>query len=219
MKNIILLGAPGSGKGTQAGNIANWYGIQQVSTGEIFRTNINAGTELGKLAKQYIGGGRLVPDDLTIELVKTRIMEATCNNGFILDGFPRTVYQAEALDKFLAEENRKIDVVANIQLSDETVVTRLSGRRLCAACGKSYHIAYNPPAVEGVCDKCGGKIVSRDDDNEETIRNRLIVYHRETAPLIERYKKQGIFVQVTSHELIEDTTSEMKAALINVFGE
>jgi len=219
MKNIILLGAPGSGKGTQAENISKRYGIPQLSTGEVFRANIKAGTELGKQAKSYIDSGRLVPDEVTVGLVASKLAEPEFANGFILDGFPRNIPQAEALDAFLAADGRKINVVASIYVDDETIVKRLSGRRLCQNCGKSYHTFYNPPATEGVCDACGGTVAQRDDDREETIRDRLAVYYAQTAPLIERYGKLGLFVQTTGHERVEDTTGEMAAALKNVFGE
>jgi adenylate kinase len=218
MINIILLGAPGSGKGTQAENMGNWYGIPQVATGEIFRSNIKAGTDLGRMANGYLGEGKLVPDEITIGLVKSRISEEDCVNGFILDGFPRNIAQAEALEAFLAENGRKISVVASIYLPDETIVERLAGRRLCGECQKPYHTKYNPPIRDGACDACGGAIVQRDDDREETIRNRLSVYHAQTAPLIERYGAMGLFVQVTGRELVEDTTSEMRAALKNALG-
>jgi len=218
MKNIILLGAPGTGKGTQAVNIASWYGIPQISTGDIFRSNIKAGTELGKIAKGYINDGKLVPDEITIGLVKTRLAEADCGGGFILDGFPRSVPQAEALDGYLAETGRQIGVVANIYLPDETIVARLAGRRLCGNCGRPYHTVYNPPEEEDICDSCGGRLVCREDDDERTIRDRLAVYHAQTAPLIERYDRRGLYVRITGRESIEDTTEEMAAALKKVFG-
>jgi len=219
MKNIILLGAPGTGKGTQAQNISDWYGVPQISTGEIFRANIRAGTELGLNAKEYIESGRLAPDGLTVGLVTERLAEEDCAGGFILDGFPRSVPQAEALDKWLAGNGRSIQVVASIYVADETIVSRLSGRRLCKNCGKPYHTVYNPPAKEGVCDACGGAVGQRDDDREGTVRERLSVYYAQTAPLIERYRKLGLFAQITGHELVEDTSAEMAAALKKVFGE
>ena len=219
MKNVILLGAPGSGKGTQAENITKWYGIPQISTGDIFRSNIKAGTELGKKAKDFIDRGQLVPDELTVGLVTDRLSGPDYSGGFILDGFPRNIPQAEALDRYLKESGQQIHVVASIYVEDETIVTRLSGRRLCRDCGKSYHTYYNPPASEGVCDECGGEVTQREDDREETVRDRLAVYYKQTAPLIERYKKLGLFVQITGHELVEDTTAEMAAALKKVFGE
>ena len=219
MKNIIMLGAPGSGKGTQAENISKWYGIPQISTGDIFRANIKAGTELGLTAKEYINAGKLVPDGLTNGLIRVRLSEGDCAGGFILDGYPRSVPQAEALDEYLAIGGRKINAVTNIYLQDETIVKRLSGRRLCADCGKPYHLTYNPPEKEDKCDACGGKLAQRDDDREDTIRLRLSVYYTQTAPLIERYRGLGLFVQITGREQVEETSNEMAAALKTFFGE
>jgi adenylate kinase len=219
MKNIILLGAPGTGKGTQAENIEKWYGIPQISTGAIFRANIKSGTELGKTAQKYIETGALVPDELTIKLVADRLSQADCAGGFILDGFPRSVPQAEALDAYLGEGDRKLSVVASIYVDDETIVTRLSGRRVCADCNKTYHLVYTPPTADGICDACGGKLAQRDDDREETIRGRLAVYYSQTEPLIERYRAQGLFIRITGRERVEDTSAEMAAALKSVFSE
>jgi len=218
MKNIILLGAPGTGKGTQAENITKWYGIPQISTGDLFRSNIKAGTELGKAAKGYIDAGRLVPDELTIGLATARLGEGDCAGGFVLDGFPRSVAQAEALEAYLATGGRGIHVAVSIHVEDGEIVARLSGRRLCPDCGKPFHIVYNPPAAGGACTACGAEVTQRADDKESTIRERLTVYYRQTAPLIERYRGMGLFVQITGHELVEDTTAEMAAALKKVFG-
>jgi len=218
MKNIILLGAPGTGKGTQAANIVKWYGIPQISTGDLFRSNIRAGTELGKLAKGYIDAGRLVPDGITIGMTTARLSEADCLEGFILDGFPRSVAQADALDGYLAPAGRAIHVVASIYVEDATIVARLSGRRFCPECGKTFHTVYSPPAEGGLCTACGAGVAQRDDDREATIRERLSVYYSQTAPLIERYRAMGLFVQITGHELVEDTTAEMEAALKGAFG-
>ena len=219
IKNIVLLGAPGTGKGTQAENISKWFGIPHISTGDIFRSNIKAGTELGITAKEYIDAGRLVPDDITIGLVAARIREADCAEGFILDGFPRSIPQAEALEKILAAAGADIGTVLGIYVADETIVQRLSGRRLCGKCGKPYHTVYNPPSKDGVCDVCGGGVVQRDDDRESTIRERLSVYYAQTAPLIERYRDRGLYIQVTGRELVEDTTKETFEAIHKVFGE
>jgi len=219
MKNIVLLGAPGTGKGTQAESIVKWYGIPQISTGEILRSNIRAGTPLGLAAKAYVESGSLVPDEVTIGLMVERLGQGDCEEGFILDGFPRSIPQAEALDGFLSAGGRKLDVAASIYVPDETIVARLSGRRACPNCGKTYHLMYNPPASEGVCDVCGGQITQRKDDKEETVRNRLSVYYSQTAPLIEYYRGMGIFVEITGRERIEDTTAEMRVALEKVFGE
>jgi len=219
MKCIVLLGAPGSGKGTQAENITKWYDIPQIAPGDIFRANVKAGSGLGKMVQVYIDAGRLVPDEVTIKLTRERLAEADCANGFILDGYPRSVAQAEALDGFLAEMGQKLNVAASIFVDDETIIKRLSGRRTCGGCGKPYHVEYNPPAVTDVCDACGAGLTRRADDCEETVRDRLSVYYERTAPLIERYRRQGVFVQITGHEAIGDTTGEMAAALRKVFGE
>jgi len=219
MKNIILLGAPGTGKGTQAEMIAGRYGIPQISTGDIFRSHISSGTELGLAVKSYIDAGRLVPDELTDSLIGDRLSRDDCAAGFILDGYPRTIPQANALDRFLSEGGRRINLVASIYVPDETVVTRLSGRRGCRGCGKTYHLTDNPPAAEGICDRCGGALSQRDDDREETIRNRLSVYYAQTAPLIELYKAAGVFAEIVGQELVEDTTAEMVKTLIKTFGE
>jgi len=219
LKNIILLGAPGTGKGTQAENISKWFDIPHISTGDIFRSNIKAGTELGKTADKYIAAGRLVPDDITIGLIAARLKEADCAGGFILDGFPRSIPQAEALDAYLALDGRKVEAVFNIYVPDETILQRLSGRRLCGDCGKPYHTVYNPPSSEGICDDCGGVVIQRDDDKEETIRERLTVYYDQTAPLIKRYGERGLLTRITGRELVEDTTAETRKAVFNVFSE
>lgn len=218
MKDMILLGPPGSGKGTQAENISGWYGIPQISTGEIFRSNIKAGTKLGAEAKAYIDAGGLVPDDVTIAIVSDRLGEADCINGFILDGFPRTVPQAQALADLLSERGRGVRVVAGIYVPDATIVKRLTGRRACLGCGRTYHVDYNPPASEGVCDRCGGEIAQRADDREETVKQRLEVYHSQTSPLIDYYRNLGLYVEITGRELVEETTEEMRSALKIVFG-
>ena len=219
MKNIILLGAPGTGKGTQASNISKWYGIPHISTGDIFRSNIKAGTDLGRMAKKHMDIGQLVPDDITIGLVVSKLAEDDCANGFILDGFPRSIPQAQALDKSLAENGRRIQAAISIYVPDETILVRLSGRRLCSSCEKPYHIVYNPPSLEGTCDDCGGKIVQRADDSEETIKERLSVYYQQTEPVIEFYRKQGVYARITGHELVEDTTNETRETLAKFFGE
>ena len=218
MKNIILLGAPGSGKGTQAETISARYGIPQVSTGDMFRANIKAGTPLGNAAKAYLDSGGLVPDGLTIDIVKDRLSQGDCVGGFILDGFPRNTAQAEALGAFLAGRGQAVSAVVSIYLEDGEIVKRLSGRRVCRDCGKTYHVDYNPPSVEGVCDKCGGAVAQRADDAEATVRDRLAVYHVQTAPLIGYYTAAGLFVQITGRERVADTTAEMAAALEKVFG-
>jgi len=210
---VVLLGAPGSGKGTQAVSISEWYGIPHVSTGDIFRSNIKNGTELGKKAKEYIDKGLLVPDEVTIDIISDRLKQSDCEKGFILDGFPRTVNQAEKLDEILKEMGTNLDVVLNIEVSDSEIITRMGGRRVCAKCGMSYHVKFNPPQEGNVCKGCGEKVVQREDDKEETVLQRLKTYHSQTEPLIEYYKKDNKLVTAEGQEKIEDTTSCVKKAL------
>ena len=193
---IIMLGAPGAGKGTQAKRIAQRYGIPHVSTGDIFRANIKNGTELGMKAKAYMDAGNLVPDEITIGMLLDRIHEADCEKGYVLDGFPRTIPQAESLTAALKERGEKMDYAIDVDVPDENIINRMSGRRACLACGATYHSAYNPPKTEGVCDECGEPLVLRKDDKPETVKNRLEVYHQQTQPLIDYYKKEGILAQV-----------------------
>lgn len=193
---IIMLGAPGAGKGTQAKMLADKYGIPHISTGDIFRANIKNETELGKKAKEYMDQGLLVPDELTCNLVVDRIQQEDCKKGYILDGFPRTIPQAEALDKALTELNDKIDYAINVEVPDENIVGRMSGRRACVGCGATYHIVYNPTKTEGVCDRCGKDLILRDDDKPETVQKRLNVYHEQTQPLIDFYNKKGVLKEV-----------------------
>lgn len=211
--NIIMLGPPGAGKGTQAQMLAEKYGIPQISTGDMLRAAVAEGTELGKKAKEYMDKGQLVPDEVVIGIVKERLSKPDCEKGFILDGFPRTVAQAEALDKMLAEMGKKIDYVINIVVPDEEILKRLTGRRTCRKCGAMYHVIYNPPKVEGVCDKCGGELYQRDDDKEETIKNRLSVYHSQTAPLIEYYRKKGVLVDIDGTKDIKSIFEDICAVL------
>lgn len=193
---IIMLGAPGAGKGTQAKMIADKYGIPHISTGDIFRANIKEGTELGKKAKGYMDAGELVPDELVVDLVVDRLGWDDAKNGYVLDGFPRTIPQAEALTKALAENGEKIDHAVDIEVPDESIIERMSGRRACLSCGATYHIITIPPKKEGVCDKCGEALVLRDDDKPETVANRLNVYHEQTQPLIEYYTNEGCLAEV-----------------------
>ncbi|MCR4842623.1 MAG: adenylate kinase [Eubacterium sp.] len=193
---IIMLGAPGAGKGTQAKKIAEKFGIPHISTGDIFRANIKEGTELGKKAKAFMDKGELVPDELTCDLVMDRISSDDCKNGFILDGFPRTIPQAEALSKALSAKGEKMDYAVDIEVNDEAIVERMGGRRACAVCGATFHLVNIPPKVEGHCDSCGGPLILRDDDKPETVRKRLEVYHDQTQPLIAYYEKEGILKQV-----------------------
>jgi len=189
---IIMLGAPGAGKGTQAKMIAAKYGVPHISTGDIFRANIKNGTELGKKAKTYMDKGELVPDELVVDLIMDRFAEPDCVNGYVLDGFPRTIPQAEALDAALAKAGEKVDYAINVDVPDENIVNRMSGRRACVGCGATYHIVYNAPKTEGKCDTCGADLILRDDDKPETVLNRLDVYHKQTQPLIDYYDQAGI---------------------------
>ena len=189
---IIMLGAPGAGKGTHAKKITEKFGIPAISTGDIFRENIKNGTELGKKAKEYMDVGNLVPDELVCDLVVDRLKQDDCKNGYILDGFPRTIPQAEALTAALAKDDDAIDYALEIFIEDQAIIDRMSGRRVCKSCGATYHVVNIPPKTEGVCDECDGELIVRDDDAPETVKKRLDVYHEQTAPLIDYYKKQGI---------------------------
>ena len=200
---IIMLGAPGAGKGTQAKQIAAKYDIPHISTGDIFRANIKNGTELGKKAKEYMDQGLLVPDELTCDLVMDRIQEDDCAKGFVLDGFPRTIPQAEALTAALEKIGQKMDFAIDVDVPDENIVNRMSGRRACLECGATYHIVAIPPKQEGVCDNCGSKLVLRDDDKPETVQKRLDVYHEQTQPLIDYYNKAGILKSVDGTQPME----------------
>lgn len=211
---IIMLGAPGAGKGTQAKQIADKYSIPHISTGDIFRANIKNGTELGKKAKQYMDQGALVPDELTCDLVMDRIQQDDCKNGFVLDGFPRTIPQAEALDAALEKINEKMDYAINVDVPDENIVNRMSGRRACLNCGATYHLISIPPKVEGICDRCGSEIVLREDDKPETVQKRLKVYHEQTQPLIDYYKNQGILKSVDGTQPMD----EVFKAIVTILG-
>ncbi len=193
---IVMLGAPGAGKGTQAQMIADKYHIPHVSTGDIFRANIKNGTELGMEAKKYMDQGLLVPDELTVKILLDRVAQEDCKDGYLLDGFPRTIPQAEVLDKALAELGDAIDCAVNVDVPDENIVKRMSGRRARLSCGSTYHIEHIPPKKEGVCDKCGNELVLRDDDKPETVLNRLEVYHKQTQPLIQFYEEKGVLKTV-----------------------
>ena len=210
---IIMLGAPGAGKGTQAKMIADKYQIPHISTGDIFRANIKNGTELGKEAKKYMDQGLLVPDELTVKILLDRVAQPDCANGYVLDGFPRTIPQAEVLDKALTELNDKIDYAINVDVPDENIVTRMSGRRACVACGATYHIEHIPPKKEGVCDKCGETLILRDDDKPETVLNRLKVYHDQTQPQIDFYTKKGVLKSVDGTVDMQDVFASIVAIL------
>ena len=210
---IIMLGAPGAGKGTQAKKIAEKYTIPHISTGDIFRANIKNNTELGQKAKTYMDKGELVPDELVVDLIMDRFKEADCANGYVLDGFPRTIPQAEALDKALAANGEKVDFAINVEVPDENIINRMSGRRACVGCGATYHIKYNPTKVEGICDACGEKLILRDDDKPETVRHRLEVYHQQTEPLKGYYQAKGLLTLVENRPTIEATTQAIMEAL------
>jgi adenylate kinase len=211
--NIVFLGPPGAGKGTQAKILIERYGIPQISTGDMLREHRAKGTELGKKAQEYMDKGQLVPDEIILGMVKERLSQPDCQKGFILDGFPRTVAQAEALDKLLSEMGKKLDFALALIVPDDLLVERLTGRRTCKTCGMMYHIKYKPPKVEGKCDVCGGELYQRPDDNEETVRNRLKVYHEQTAPLIEYYKNQGILREIDGSKSIEEITQQIISIL------
>ena len=188
---IIMLGAPGAGKGTQAKMIAEKYSIPHISTGDIFRANIKGGTELGMEAKKYMDQGQLVPDELTVKILLDRVANDDCKNGYVLDGFPRTIPQAEVLDKALTELGDAVDYAIDVDVPDENIINRMGGRRACVTCGATYHMVHVPPKKEGICDKCGSELILRDDDKPETVKKRLDVYHAQTQPLIEYYTKKG----------------------------
>ena len=193
---IIMLGAPGAGKGTQAKKIAEKYMIPHISTGDIFRANIKNGTELGNKAKTYMDQGLLVPDELVVDLVVDRVGQDDAKNGYVLDGFPRTIPQAEALDKALEAIGEKVDYAINVEVPDENIIRRMSGRRACVACGATYHLVHIPPKQEGICDTCGKELILREDDKPETVKKRLDVYHEQTQPLIDYYTEKGILKEV-----------------------
>lgn len=201
---IIMLGAPGAGKGTQAKKIADKYQIPHISTGDIFRANIKNGTELGKKAKTYMDQGLLVPDELVVDLVVDRLAQDDCRNGCVLDGFPRTIPQAESLDEALAAKGEAIDYAIDVDVPDENIISRMSGRRACVACGATYHIVHIPTKIEGVCDRCGEKLVLRDDDKPETVKKRLNVYHEQTQPLIDYYTKKNVLKSVDGTKDMEE---------------
>ena len=202
--NIVLMGPPGAGKGTQADVMARNLFVPHISTGDIFRANIKNGTELGKEAKQYMDKGLLVPDELTVKILLDRVAQEDCGKGYVLDGFPRTIPQAEVLDEALEKLNEKIDYAVNVDVPDESIVKRMSGRRACIKCGATYHIEHVPSRQEGVCDSCGSELVLREDDKPETVLNRLKVYHDQTQPLIDYYTKKGILRTVDGTMSMQD---------------
>ena len=212
---VVMLGAPGAGKGTQAKKIAAKYNIPHISTGDIFRANIKNGTELGKKAKTYMDQGLLVPDELVVDLVVDRVNQEDCADGYVLDGFPRTIPQAEALTKALASQGQKLDYAIDVDVPDENIVRRMSGRRACVGCGATYHLEYAPTNKEGICDVCGGELILRYDDKPETVEKRLGVYHEQTQPLIDYYTNAGILKRVDGTVDIE----EVFQAVVQILGE
>ena len=212
---IIMLGAPGAGKGTQAKMIADKYSIPHISTGDIFRANIKNGTELGNKAKTYMDKGLLVPDELVVDLVVDRVAQDDCANGYVLDGFPRTIPQAESLDAALEKLGSKVDFAINVEVPDENIINRMSGRRACVACGATYHIVHIPTKVEGICDRCGKELILRDDDKPETVKKRLDVYHAQTQPLIDYYTTKNVLKSVDGTQDMEDVFK----AIVRILGE
>lgn len=207
------MGPPGAGKGTQAEYIVNTVQIPHISTGDAFRLAMKEGTELGVKAKEYVDKGLLVPDDITIGIVRERLQQEDCKGGFLLDGFPRTLSQAEALDEIVADLGRKMDHVINISVNRELLLKRLTGRRICKACGATYHITFNPPARDGVCDKCGGELYQRSDDTEEKVGTRLDEYTNKTAPLLDFYSRKGVLRQIDGEKSIEEVSADIQALL------
>lgn len=210
---IIMLGAPGAGKGTQAKMIAEKYSIPHISTGDIFRYNIKNGTELGKEAKKYMDQGLLVPDELTVKILLDRVAQDDCKNGYVLDGFPRTIPQAEVLEEALSKLGDRIDYAINVEVPDENIVKRMGGRRACVNCGATYHIEHVPPKKEGICDNCGSELILRDDDKPETVKNRLSVYHKQTQPLIDFYNGKGVLRTVDGTVDMKDVFNAIVAIL------
>lgn len=209
----ILMGPPGAGKGTQAADLIERYVIPHISTGDMFRAAIKAGTTLGLKAKEYMDAGSLVPDEVTIGIVAERLAEPDCNKGFLLDGFPRTVAQADALDKILVDLKMTLDGVINIEVDEEKLLQRLTGRRICRKCGATYHMVFNPPADENTCDKCGGELYQRSDDNLETAKNRLQVYNDQTQPLIDFYRVKGLLREINGDQEIAKVLQDIVEAL------
>ncbi|MGB9732135.1 MULTISPECIES: adenylate kinase [Calditerrivibrio] len=214
MVNLVFLGPPGAGKGTQSSYIINDYKVVQISTGDILRSAVKQGTELGKMAKKYMDEGKLVPDDVIIGIVRERLKQDDCKNGFILDGFPRTIAQAVALDAMLKDDlNISLTHIISLEVDDNLIMERLTGRRTCKSCGKVYHIKYNPPKKDGVCDDCGGELYQRDDDKEETIAKRLKVYHEQTSALKDYYKNSGKLYVVNGFGEVDDIYRKIKEIL------
>jgi adenylate kinase len=211
---VVLLGPPASGKGTQAAMLREALDLPHVASGDLFRENLKNETELGRQARVYMDRGELVPDDITIAMVMDRLRRPDCADGALLDGFPRTIAQAEALDRALAEKGHRIGLVPNIAVPDEVLIERVSGRRLCRTCGESYHVRFNPPKQPGVCDNDGGELYQRDDDRPETVRQRLKVYWEQTSPLIDYYRDQGVLVEINGDQTIDSVAADLRAAVL-----
>ncbi|MGE7623984.1 adenylate kinase [Viridibacillus sp. NPDC096237] len=211
--NIVLMGLPGAGKGTQADKIVEKYAIPHISTGDMFRAAIKGGTELGLLAKSFIDKGALVPDEVTIGIVRERLSQPDCDQGFLLDGFPRTIEQADSLDNILSDLGKKIEYVVNIQVEQEELIKRLTGRRICKVCGSAYHLVFNPPKEEGICDKDGGELYQRADDNPETVTNRLEINIKQTQPLLDFYQAKDVLTNINGQQDISDVFADVDALL------
>lgn len=209
MLRTILLGPPGAGKGTQAVKIVEKYNIPHISTGDIFRENIKNQTELGKRAKAYMDRGELVPDELVVEIATDRLTKDDCKNGFLLDGFPRTIFQAEKLDEFLTQRGEKLDKVINIDVEKDALVKRITGRRVCKSCGASYHVVNIPPKKDDICDLCSGELIQRADDTEETVLNRIDVYNKQTKPLVDYYDKAGVIINIDGNKDLDDVLADI----------
>jgi len=218
MMNVMLLGAPGAGKGTQSKMLQEKFKIPQISTGDMLRAAKQARSKLGLEAEVYLNAGKLVPDEVVIGLIHERLAQPDAQKGFILDGFPRTVAQAEALDQLLAKDNKKIDAVISMDVPDEELVHRLAGRRTCSKCGTGYHLDFSPPRQEGICDKCGGELIQREDDREDTIRKRLEVYWKQTAPMIDFYKNHGVFKTISGTGSFEEVFGKI-ASIVAALGK
>lgn len=213
---FIILGAPGAGKGTQASSVSSKYNVPHISTGDIFRQNIKDGTELGKKAKQCMDKGELVPDSLTCDLLFDRIQKEDAKDGFLLDGFPRNIYQAEKLDEYLKKTGQKLDLAINVVVDEDILVDRTTGRRVCKNCGATYHVRYNKPKVDGICDECGLKLVQRDDDKEDTVKNRIKVYNENTKPLIAYYENRNIIADIDGQQDIDKVLADIVKAIESV---
>ncbi|MFD1850685.1 adenylate kinase [Oceanobacillus bengalensis] len=211
--NLILMGLPGAGKGTQAEKINNKYNIPHISTGDMFRLAIKEGTDLGKKAKEFMDQGKLVPDEVTIGIVKERLSKDDCKNGFLLDGFPRTIAQANSLQLLLAEMDQSIDFVVHVEVPEEKLLERLTGRRICPTCGTAYHVVFNPPKEEGICDKDGSQLIQRDDDKAETVKTRLAVNMEQTQPLLDFYEDKGYLIKVNGDQEIDDVFNDIQRSL------